>query len=279
MKKIISVSMFFIILLSLCFTNVNAEATGITEEEATTLAEKALKNFEVIQYSTDDFRERSITIKSLVPFEYEDYEHHSSYIDFGTTNNEQAFSEEDPYLKWAEIDPNKDDNYFGRKITSIDDVHSFLKETVTDELIPIYMTHYKDGYETFKIGETGNVYMMLPSRYLPITFLLSCDILLNNSPSKATMQVILGRDTLRADENGDGVDVLIPYFETVEFTKTADGWRVSGGTAFKVLLGGKANRNPSTGDTSSYTAPTLTVAAIISVALPVTLLRKRRRVV
>ena len=72
------------------------------------------------------------------------------------------------------------------------------------------------------------------------------------------------------------------YFdETVEFTKAADGWRVSGGTVFEVI---KKDREPNyapphTGDASSYTAPALTVAAIISVALPVTLLRKRRRVV
>ena len=75
----------------------------------------------------------------------------------------------------------------------------------------------------------------------------------------------------------------IPYEKEVTFTKTSEGWRISGGSFFEYIMfersGWSRWKNPSTGDTSSYTVPALTVAAIISVALPVTLLRKRRRVV
>ncbi|MBO4972412.1 MAG: LPXTG cell wall anchor domain-containing protein [Clostridia bacterium] len=84
-------------------------------------------------------------------------------------------------------------------------------------------------------------------------------------------------------EGYDEVGHLLPQrcLETVEFTNTGGGWKISGGTLFDVLCGmrDRSNYNPNTGDASSYTVPALTVAAIISVALPVTLLRKRRRVV
>ena len=70
----------------------------------------------------------------------------------------------------------------------------------------------------------------------------------------------------------------MPALETVEFTKTADGWRVSGGTAFEVMLGDREpNTIPNTGDTAAVTVPALTVAALFSIALPVAILRKRRR--
>jgi len=67
--------------------------------------------------------------------------------------------------------------------------------------------------------------------------------------------------------------------ETVEFTNTEEGWQISGGTLFEVLQGlrKRSNYNPNTGDTASYTIPALTVAALISVALPVGIMRKRRR--
>lgn len=72
--------------------------------------------------------------------------------------------------------------------------------------------------------------------------------------------------------------------ETVEFTNTDDGWRSSGGSLYDLLTGRKEavyveipeNFIPVTGDESAYKIPALTVAALISVALPVSLLKKRR---
>ncbi|MBO4972410.1 MAG: LPXTG cell wall anchor domain-containing protein [Clostridia bacterium] len=76
------------------------------------------------------------------------------------------------------------------------------------------------------------------------------------------------------------------YRMTITIENTEKGLRISGGTLFDYLQDNIISSErieyyvpPHTGDTSSYTVPALTVAAIISVALPVTLLRKRRRVV
>ena len=66
---------------------------------------------------------------------------------------------------------------------------------------------------------------------------------------------------------------LISHDRTVTFSYTSEGWRISGGSFFEDML----NINvPNTGDESAYKIPALTVAALISVALPVSLLKKRR---
>ena len=71
------------------------------------------------------------------------------------------------------------------------------------------------------------------------------------------------------------------YPESVEFIKENGTWKVSGGTIFGYLQGynmaNTLNYNPNTGDTAAATVPALTVAALVSLALPVAILRKRRR--
>ena len=74
----------------------------------------------------------------------------------------------------------------------------------------------------------------------------------------------------------DGSSALCRYcVETVEFTKTADGWRVSGGTVFDVIRG---ERNPNTSDSTVPAIAILGTIAVVSLALPIVIYKKRRRV-
>ena len=68
----------------------------------------------------------------------------------------------------------------------------------------------------------------------------------------------------------------LPSVETVEFTKTADGWRISGGTMFAVMLGESEPsdvRPPNTGDETAILIALLALSGLALVCVP----RKRRK--
>ena len=174
-------------------------------------------------------------------------------------------------------------------LNTVEDATNFVSECFTDELTKKFITLELNGktYSLFQANESGKVLIY----YKPYVGTLRCvydnfrNVEIKGDSASAlltlwcfTIAPEIGEGFFGPHLDGD--PCFLPTTATVEFTKTADGWRVSGGTAFEVMLEDREpNFNPSTGDTSSYTAPALTVAAIISVALPVTLLRKRRRVV
>ena len=70
--------------------------------------------------------------------------------------------------------------------------------------------------------------------------------------------------------------------ETVLFVKENNVWKVSGGTLFGYFYGENLVNDPTlvpeTSDTSATVIPALTVTALISVALPVSIMKKRRRI-
>lgn len=69
------------------------------------------------------------------------------------------------------------------------------------------------------------------------------------------------------------------YDKEVTFKRTADGWRVSGGSFFEDMMFRywKAE-NPLTSDSTPVTAAIMGTVAVISLALPVAFYKKRRRV-
>ena len=170
------------------------------------------------------------------------------------------------------------DEDFNYVFKSIDDVENYFGEVFTDSMVK------RSKYICPELESTDRVEMFRYSENNEL--LLYYD---NSNYGMTNIAALYAPISLKVNKNKAVLIIdfyaygLYDYPESVEFIKEEGAWKVSGGTVFGYLLGdhlaNTLNYNPNTGDTSSYTVPALTVAAIISVALPVTLLRKRRRVV
>lgn len=69
------------------------------------------------------------------------------------------------------------------------------------------------------------------------------------------------------------------YDQEVTFKKTADGWRVSGGSFFEgMMFRGWKTKNPLTSDETPVTVAILGTVAVISLAIPVAFYKKKQRV-
>ena len=72
---------------------------------------------------------------------------------------------------------------------------------------------------------------------------------------------------------------LVPYDMYINFEYTQSGWRVSGGTFFDTFMNrwAEPNKNPNTSDPTVPAVAILGTVAVISLALPVVVIYKRRR--
>ena len=299
MKKIISFVSLLAILLSFCVISVGADDNAFTMKDAHALFLEAYKRFSIFQgqglYDYVDLNEE----------DFNDWDENKQCIAYSKTeivryyasSDGKAYNDEDGYCYApfftvpdfpsdfkTDAPYNHIDEDFNYVFKSIDDVENYLSEIFTDTLVKksryIYIDIVSDSLdivsdrvEMFRYSENNELLLYYDNSNYGRTSIaaLYAPISLKVNKNKAVLII---------DFYAYGTD---SYPESVEFVKENGVWKISGGTVFGYLLGendiNTLNYNPSTGDTSSYTAPALTVAAIISVALPVTLLRKRRRVV
>ena len=293
MKKIISFVSLLAILLSFCVISVGAEDNAFTMKDAHALFLEAYKRFSIFQgqglYDYVDLNEE----------DFNDWDENKQCIAYSKTeivryyasSDGKAYNDEDgyyyaPFFTVPDFPSdfktnapyNHIDEDFNYVFKSIDDVENYFGEVFTDSMVK--RSKYicpepesTDRVEMFRYSENNELLLYYDNSSYGMTSIaaLYAPISLKVNKNKAVLII---------DFYAYGTD---SYPESVEFVKENGVWKISGGTVFGYLLGendiNTLNYNPSTGDASSYTIPALTVAAIISVALPVTLLRKRRRVV
>lgn len=279
MKKIISSIIIVVLLMGLCTTNTFAAQDALTKKDAILLLEDAYRMMILGQcgyypYDLDAFEDRDYT---------DGNEGFEQNYEVAIKRTESASGEKYPRseIYWIIKQPLSP---FYEEFATIEKIKSAAKKCFTEKISQrVLMTRRikPDGSENFShlvdtYFENENSELFMFASICPYDFWNM--FLYSYGAFKCTGDTAKLFVTVWKNEPPLFPDIYSE--ETVEFTKTADGWRVSGGTAFEVMLEDREpNRNPSTGDASSYTVPALTVAAIISVALPVTLLRKRRRVV
>ena len=293
MKKIISFVSLLAILLSFCVISVGADDNAFTMKDAHALFLEAYKRFSIFQgqglYDYVDLNEE----------DFNDWDENKQCIAYSKTeivryyasSDGKAYNDEDGYCYApfftvpdfpsdfkTDAPYNHIDEDFNYVFKSIDDVENYFGEVFTDSMVK--RSKYicpelesTDRVEMFRYSENNELLLYYDNSNYGMTNIaaLYAPISLKVNKNKAVLII---------DFYAYGTD---SYPESVEFVKENGVWKISGGTVFGYLLGendiNTLNYNPSTGDASSYTVPALTVAAIISVALPVTLLRKRRRVV
>ena len=290
MKKIISFVSLLAILLSFCIISVGAESDKFNIDEAYALFDDAYGRYTMFRMGDGcaPFAIKNGNVYEIYLIKRLDYTSEEKAVYRAHSNGKTYIQDEEygysTFVSVPEFNSNYDlykpkivDKNFTYVFKTIDDVKNYYLEVFTSELAEKNMFDYyfdlKEPIELLRYSENNNLLLLSAfgenSRactgggYAPIAF--------KANGNKATLIV---------DFYAYGTD---SYPESVEFVKENGVWKISGGTVFGYLHGENGintlNYNPSTGDASSYTVPALTVAAIISVALPVTLLRKRRRVV
>ena len=295
MKKAISIILILIITLSICLVSVGAEdAVGdLTQDMAEELAFEAYKALSILRYGAYYKGGYSRDNKPIVAMmsDYQAYGEKYYTIDFtesseGVKYIRGVYS----YVRFVlatEVPQEREmskfytlDRDFNISFKTISDVKVYLQKYFTEEmsnnaLYPTENIHHLDGifkekYELFRFSESGEMLInFIDAVERPPHYQIEEFGELTVQESFAEMDIVLCKQMLEISN----------IYENVKFTKISDGWRVSGGTAFEVMLGDREpNYNPNTGDTASYTIPALTVAALISVALPVSIMKKRRRI-
>ena len=271
MKKIISLILIIIFILSISITSVSASArSDFTRADAITLFKKSYDIFNVLQnkYMTEDSTTPTIILDENDLYAPPDLEYAG------------------PCKRILKIEI-ADKEY---DIKTLSDVVSAIEEYYVPELVDFFMICSIDGDKTIYEGPEGKVYFHQDD-WMPWPFFIDLDYgAFSAAGNKATLEVYSVRVVL-------GLDI---YYckANIEFVNTENGWRVSGGPMFDLLtlqvdhmdycykysflVDDDIGRqeiilNPETGDTAATAVPALTAAAILSVALPTALLRKRRR--
>jgi len=278
-KKILCSILCVILILNFLFLNVSAESLSFST--ANELFESAFKTF--------------VTLRFWGWPQHPEYSY-GTWTRSGASENVSFKSSSDgkPYIYQDEYEYAKPiemkDNPFqnGFTMSNVANLKAFISKSFTKEMMDTMLlieTYYGDTVELYRDDSDGNLRVLddgtveFVIKYIFENFRLSKSY---ENTAYATVTVwrwvsMVPNDVetplgkFFAEEPG-----YLPSTETVEFTKTADGWRVSGGTAFEVMLGDR-EPNPNTGDPSAIAIPALTAAAVISLALPVGIMRRRRR--
>ena len=283
MKKIISLVVISVMLLSALAMNVGAADEAFSHEEAEALLKKGFEVYEALNYGSTTTV--SVNITSFDPLKYDSLSIKENYVDLGFTGNSVSVYEAPNGTKFPmnigavydEISPTNENEFFGRRITSMDDINSFLGEIfLGDALARVKYDRIEKDFEKFIVGDNGNVYMLLSGEIQPRP--LICEYgELNVDGNKANMVVALGYHRGTADSNGEMILVLDCEKVTVDFEKTSNGWRISGGELFDMLYYDvPPQQTPSSPNTSDPTAIIIALLALSGTAIAVVPKRKRR---
>jgi len=293
MKKFLSLILMFTFLFSLCVISVSAEDNTFTIDKAYTLYREALKRFSIFQgeglYDDVNLHDEEFWLwdgnKQCIAYDKAEWVLYHTSSDGKAYNNENGFcyapfftvpdfpSDFKTAASYDTVDKN-----FNYVFKSIDEVKNYFSEVFTDAMVEKNMYVHvifeieADKVEMFRYSENNELLLYKTTAVGDSLISFACPY------GPISLKVTANKAILMVDFYAYGHD---SYPESVEFVKENGTWKVSGGTVFGYLQGynlaNTLNYNPNTGDTASYTIPALTVTALISVALPVGIMRKRRR--
>ena len=284
MKKIISLIVISVMLLSALAMNVGAADEAFPKEVAEALLKRGFEMYEALNYGSTTTV--SVNIISFDPLKYDNLSIKEKYVDLGFTGKAIYVPVAPNGTKFPmnigapynEISPTNENEFFGRRITSMDDINSLLGEIFSgDALARVKYDRIEKDFEKFIVGDNGNVYMLLCGEIQPRP--LICEYgELNVDGNKASMVVILGKNRETADSNGDMALVLDCEKVTVDFEKTSNGWRISGGELFdRLYYDVPSQQTPSSPNTGDETAIILALLVLSGLAVAVVPRKRRKR--
>ena len=248
------------------------DLTGdLTRKSAELLAERAYRIFTVFSYgSIANIR----TNGEADPY-YEDF----SIIRKEISNSLIIYDTEigDEFFDYQVVNTNREFDFLGRRLTSLNDVNAMLSEFITDNVASCMNTCF-GKYKTFCEDRSGRLLMFTPGYFMDYYYLDSFGSF-KQSGNRATLEVFMIKqgNTNDDEENKDYIEGLWDEKVNVTFQKTKDGWRISGGTMFSLLYGDtytetEPSPSPETGDAT----PMLWLISVISLAGMCAVIRKRK---
>jgi len=269
MRKILSLIIAVLLTIGLCTISAFASEDTLTKDEAILLVQDAYRMMRLGQHG---ILHNDLTIITSI---YDIFYHGEEVIFIDTSASGEKYYEPERYRKAIPFSGSDLYEEFNSLNKIRNKISAVFTESMTDRMLKVkednpnctelfYIDSYREdeNSELLISQEVGE-----PMQY---PYLLYAYNHFEASKNTAKMIITLKRKTHVVVE-----PTTYPK-ETVEFTKTADGWRVSGGTAFEVMLGDR-EPNPNTGDPSAIAIPALAVSALVSLAVPVGIMRRRRR--
>ena len=281
-KMILSLlSLFLLIILSSNFfilVDAKAETDDkITFDEAENLAFEACRRYFAMQCNgyNHDYREVDVNFyKGYFLFQYTNAYIYKSPFKDAWILNEYITIQEEGGEQWYKL-TNLNDPF-----KKADDVNEWLEEVYAGKALEsIYAEkNYieKDGKVYIHAGGSGGWYDRNHR-------LLLCNDFVSNSNGKAVMNVVFGEYGGPAEDYADDKvpdlntsyakqrELLIPINATVEFTKTEDGWRVSGGSLLEMIsdpstIPNDWDNKPYVGDTPFTGDETAIILALLALS-------------
>lgn len=290
MKKLLSYFLLIALLLStFALIGVSAETTDkISFEEAESLSFEAVRRY--FNMLSQGYREVDVDVYNGY-FLFQSFTGVVFDYPIEKTDSNVAFEHLFDGINWYYHKVEK----LAEPFTSIADLDNYVKE--------IYAGKALDDFKAknFYIEKDGNLYVPedgdggWDDREHR---LLLCNDFVSNGDGKAVMNVVLGVYGGPADDYADEEipalntsyakhrDLLIPINATVEFTKTADGWRVSGGSLLEMIYNPLTisydwdykpyvGDTPFTGDETAILIALLALSGLALVCVPAV---KRRKI-
>ena len=226
------------------------ELTGeLTREYAELLCEKVYRTYTVLNYG----KIANIRTTGAVNPYYEDYSIIQKKLSSVLLIYDREFY--DAFPGYYRVDPDREFDFLGRKLRSLNDVNKMLAEIVTDDIGSYLKSSYLYGSSIFVEDRSGRLFMYMPESSSYDYCYLNSFGAFKQSGNSASLEVFMIKqgNTNSDPENKDYIEGLWDERVTVNFIKTKDGWRISGGTMFELLYGDSYNENkpspsPSTGD-------------------------------
>jgi hypothetical protein len=250
------------------------DLTGeLTREYAELLCEKVYRTYTVLNYG----KIANIRTTGAVNPYYEDYSIIQKKLSSVLLIYDREFY--DAFPGYYRVDPDREFDFLGRKLRSLNDVNKMLAEIVTDDIGSYLKSSYLYGSSIFVEDRSGRLFMYMPESSGYDYCYLNSFGAFKQSGNSASLEVFMIKqgNTNSDSGNKDYIEGLWDERVTVNFTKTKDGWRISGGTMFSLLYGDSYNENkpspsPSTGDS----IPMLVLISAISLAGVCVTVKKRK---
>lgn len=166
------------------------------------------------------------------------------------------------------VNPDREYDLLGRRLTSLADVDAVLGEFLNDNVASYYKTDNWSNFPMFVEDKSGRLGMFRDIYGRPSKYILDFGALKVDG-DRATLEVIMGV----TDDYHWYEPHIIPRTANVNFENTQDGWRISGGTMFELLYGDSYTEgSPETADAT----PMLWLISVISLAGACAVIRKRK---
>ena len=178
------------------------------------------------------------------------------------------------------MEPDREFDFLGRKLRSLNDVYGMLSGLVTEDIAHYLNAGIYSGSGLFCEDRSGRLLMRIPESDSAEYCYLDSFGDFKQSGNRATLEVFMIKlgNTNHDEENKDYIHGVWDEKVTVNFIKTKDGWRISGGTMFSLLYGDSyTEKGPLPSPETADATPMLVLISLISLAGACEVIRRKAR--